>query len=189
MRPGVRRAGLPRLSGGAGAALRRRLVIDPRYQALLLLAVFGSLRWGELAALRRTDVDLGAHTVRVFRQLAELRGGFGFAPPKSDAGKRVVVIPAAIMPIVREHVERMGDVGDERLIFTSPGGAPLRHPNFRQRVWVPALRAAGLPADPLSRSASYRKHARGGHGRRAARADGADGPLHDPGGSHLPASQ
>jgi integrase len=119
--------------------------IDPRYRALLLLAVFGSLRWGELAALRRTDVDLAAHTVRVSRQLAELpSGGFGFAPPKSDAGKRVVVIPAVIMPIVREHVERM-DVDDDQLIFTSPEGAPLRHPNFRQRVWLPALRSAELP--------------------------------------------
>ena len=104
--------------------------IDPRYRALLLLAVFGSLRWGELAALRRTDVDLAAHTVRAPRQLAELPGGgFGFAPPKSDAGKRVVVIPAVIMPIVREHVERM-DADDDQLIFTSPEGAPLRHPEL-----------------------------------------------------------
>src|SRR5215472_16728161 len=28
--------------------------------------------------------------------------------------------------------------------LTSPGGGPLRR-NFRQRVWLPALRAAGLP--------------------------------------------
>ena len=31
-------------------------------------------------------------------------------------------------------------------IFTSPGGRPLRHTNFRRRFWVPALAAAGLPA-------------------------------------------
>ena len=120
--------------------------IDPRYQAVLLLAVFGSLRWGELSALRRADVDLSAQTVRVSRQLVELRGGgFGFAPPKSDAGKRVVVIPAAIMPVVREHVTHVGGADDNRLIFTSPEGMPLRHANFRQRVWLPALRAAELP--------------------------------------------
>jgi hypothetical protein len=39
--------------------------------------------------------------------------------------------------------------GDEHdgnsLLFTSPGGSPLRHTNFRIRVWLPALRAAGLP--------------------------------------------
>jgi integrase len=55
--------------------------IDPRYRALVLLAVFGSLRWGELTALRRSDVDVSTGTVRVFRQLAELPGGgFGFPP-------------------------------------------------------------------------------------------------------------
>ena len=97
----------------------------PCYQALLLLAVFGSLRWGELAALRVADVDLNAQTVRISRQLVELRGGgFGFAPTKSDAGKRVVVIPAAIMPIVREHVGRMDKVDADRLIFTSPEARP-----------------------------------------------------------------
>ena len=57
-------------------------VIDPRYQTLLLLAVFGSLRWGELATLRRADVDLTAHTVCISWQLVELRGGgFGFGHP------------------------------------------------------------------------------------------------------------
>lgn len=46
-----------------------------RYRALVLLAAFGSLRWGELAALRRCDVDVQARTVRVARQLNEQRGG------------------------------------------------------------------------------------------------------------------
>jgi integrase len=48
--------------------------IDPRYRALILLAVFASLRWGELAALRRTDIDLDAGTVRIARSLNELPG-------------------------------------------------------------------------------------------------------------------
>ena len=40
-----------------------------RYRALILLAAFSSLRWGELAALRPEDIDLDACTVRVTRQL------------------------------------------------------------------------------------------------------------------------
>jgi integrase len=32
--------------------------IDTRYRALVLLSVFGSLRWGELLGLHRSDVDL-----------------------------------------------------------------------------------------------------------------------------------
>jgi integrase len=117
-----------------------------RYQALILLAVFGGLRWCELTALRRCDVDLEAGTVRVFRQLAEQRGGgYAFGPPKSEAGKRVVVIPDVIMPAVGQHMSGVTQPGEETLVFTSPTGAPLRHGNFRRRVWLPALQQAGLP--------------------------------------------
>ena len=38
--------------------------IDPRYRALVLLATFGSLRWGELAALRRNDIHLTNRPIR-----------------------------------------------------------------------------------------------------------------------------
>ena len=36
---------------------------DARYRVLVLLAAFTSLRWGELAALRRSDIDISARTV------------------------------------------------------------------------------------------------------------------------------
>lgn len=49
--------------------------IGQRYRALVLLAMFSSLRWGELGALRRCDAGLAARTVRDSRQLAEARGG------------------------------------------------------------------------------------------------------------------
>jgi hypothetical protein len=65
--------------------------IDHRYRAFVLLATFGSLQWGELAVLRRADIDLVACTVRVGRQLTEtIAGGPGFGPPKLDAGLRLV---------------------------------------------------------------------------------------------------
>ncbi len=48
--------------------------IDARYRALVLLAAFASLRWGELAALRRSDIDMDARTIRVDRQLTEVTG-------------------------------------------------------------------------------------------------------------------
>ena len=38
---------------------------DRRFHALVLLAAFASLRWGEATALRRCDLDLNARTVRV----------------------------------------------------------------------------------------------------------------------------
>jgi integrase len=58
--------------------------VGQRYRALVLLAMFSSLRWSELGGLRRCDVDLAARTVRVTRQLVVVRGGgFAFRPPKS----------------------------------------------------------------------------------------------------------
>jgi integrase len=95
--------------------------------------------------LRRCDIDLEARTVRVVRQLAEIRGGgFAFGPPKSAAGKRVVTIPEVICPVVQWHLSCFAEDGDEGLAFTSPEGRPLHHSNFRRRVWLPALAAAGL---------------------------------------------
>jgi integrase len=121
--------------------------IDPRYKALVLLAVFGSLRWSELAALRCCDVNLGDQSVRVVRQLVELPGGgFGFALPKSDAGRRMIVVPTGIVAVVRQHAGRLSDEDPGTLLFPSPKGKPLRHSNFRRRYWLPALKAAGLPA-------------------------------------------
>ena len=50
-------------------------VIVRRYRALVLLAAFPSLRFGELAALLRRDIDLAAGEVRVRKSQAELSHG------------------------------------------------------------------------------------------------------------------
>ncbi len=111
----------------------------------MLLGTFGSLRWGELAALRRCDIDLEACTVRVDRQLTEtLGGGAAFGPPKSDAGLRLVPFPDVIAPELRWHLACFAQDGEDGLAFTSPAGAPLRHSNFYRRVWVKALERAGM---------------------------------------------
>jgi integrase len=53
---------------------------DRRYRALVLLATFASLRWGEAIALRRCDLDLAAGTVRIERQYVEV-------PPVTSSGR------------------------------------------------------------------------------------------------------
>jgi integrase len=119
--------------------------IDPRYRALVLLGTFGSLRWGELAALRRCDIDLDNLTIRVERQLTETHsGGLAFGPPKSNAGKRKVSFPRIITPELDEHLATYTGQGDDALVFTSPAGTPMRHSNFYRRFWLPAVRKEGL---------------------------------------------
>lgn len=120
--------------------------VQPRYSALVLLGTFASLRWGELAALQRKDIDLANATISVNRQLTEMPGGgYAFGAPKSEAGIRTVPIPDLIIPRIRWHLASFTEAKDTALVFTSPTGSPLRHSNFRRRAWLPALKAAGLP--------------------------------------------
>ena len=61
-----------------------RHAFDRRYRALVLLAVFCSLRWGELTALRRRHIDLASGTVCVQESVVELTdGSLVTGPPKS----------------------------------------------------------------------------------------------------------
>jgi integrase len=55
-----------------------------------------------------------------------------------------VAIPATVRDLLVNHLETVGQV-PEALVFTSPTGQPLRYSNFRNRVWIPATEAAGLP--------------------------------------------
>ncbi|MGH3501276.1 MAG: tyrosine-type recombinase/integrase [Nocardioidaceae bacterium] len=118
--------------------------IEPRYRALVLLATFASLRWGELAALRGRHLDLTAGVVRVEHAVVELKDGSRVVgPPKSLAGRRTVTLPGLIVPELRWHVERFAEPGPEGLVFVGPKGAPLRRTGF-SRPWKKAIRAAGL---------------------------------------------
>jgi len=65
-------------------------------------SLFCSLRWGELAALRRADLDMAKRTVRISRSLTELPGcGRSYGPPKSAAVRRTVVILTSSPPTWR----------------------------------------------------------------------------------------
>ncbi|MEV0943276.1 tyrosine-type recombinase/integrase [Micromonospora wenchangensis] len=121
--------------------------MPPRFAALVIVAAFSGLRWGELAALRRSDVDLTAGTVRVPRKLAALRNGMEFGPPKSAAGNRTVTLPSAARTVLADHLAAYVGEWPEALVFTGDKGAVLRSGNFRRAVgWAAALRAAGMPA-------------------------------------------
>jgi len=119
--------------------------INPRYRVLVLFGTFASLRWGELAALRRSDIDTASGEISVFRQLTEqLGGGHVFGPPKSRAGRRVVPFPALLNIEVAQHLSQFVGEQDDALVFTSPAGEPMRHSNFYRRAWLPAVRQVGL---------------------------------------------
>ena len=59
--------------------------VPGRYRALVLVASYGGLRWGELVGHRRR-VDLADARIHVVEQVAEVAGKFIVAPPKTAAG-------------------------------------------------------------------------------------------------------
>ncbi|MEU4331054.1 tyrosine-type recombinase/integrase [Nonomuraea dietziae] len=116
-----------------------------RYRALVLLGTFASLRWGELAGLRRANLDLDAGVVRVVGTLAELNGGkLVESSPKSRAGRRVVAIPTEIIPDLRTHLENFAQAADDGFVFVGPKGAMLRRSGF-SRMWNRIRTKVGLP--------------------------------------------
>jgi integrase len=118
-----------------------------RFRALVLFAAFTGLRWGELVAVRRCDLDLDTGTVRISRKFAELRDGRRVAgPPKSAAGVRIIALPAMLVDAMKRHLAEF-PAEDEELIFRGTLGAPLRRNNFRRSVrWSQSVVQAGLPA-------------------------------------------
>ena len=128
-------------------ALELAELMPDRYRALVLVATFGCLRWGEVTALQRQDVDVDAMTVRVRQQFTELRGvGLVLSPPKSRAGVRTVTLPEAIGPAIRQHLATHVGGATDALVFTVPSGRPIWRGNFNPLVgWPAAVAAVGLP--------------------------------------------
>lgn len=105
---------------------RRRLMID--------LAAWCGLRFGEVAELRRKDIDTKRGLVRVRRAVVHVRVGTEHHPhgsearvkaPKSAAGVRDVHIPKALMPAVREHLLKHAAPGSDGLLFPANHGGHL----------------------------------------------------------------
>jgi integrase len=120
---------------------------DRRFYALVLLATFASLRWGEATALRRFDIDLWARTVRIRVAYVERSTGeMLLGPPKSKAGRRIVGIPAAIIPDLTQHLAIYVKEEPGALVFPGAKGGPIRRGNFNKlSAWPQAVASIGMP--------------------------------------------
>jgi integrase len=115
------------------------------HRALVLLATFADLRWGELAGLRGENINLTTCEVRVRETIAEPdKGELRRETPKSQAGKRTVAFRAELMPEIRWHLECFTEPGPQGYVFIGPKGGLLRRSNFRP-IWTKARNSVGLP--------------------------------------------
>ncbi|UVO10863.1 site-specific integrase [Mycobacterium sp. SVM_VP21] len=161
----------PCLIRGAGTA-RRRIKPKPatlaeldtittqmpeQYRAMVPLAAWCAMRFGELVELRRGDVELtdvhqkdgdgnnvvtDTGVVSIRRAAVRVDGGWVVGDPKSDAGIRDVAIPPHIVPVIRRHLaEHVGRRADA-LLFPAKAGGHLQ-PSTLQRHYYKARAAAG----------------------------------------------
>jgi integrase len=114
---------------------------------LVLMAAFTSLRYGELVAMRRTDVNTRTGAVTVRATLVERQdGSLLFGPPKTGAGRRTVTVPAAIRAELREHLRTYVGSDGDALVFAGVTGVPLRRSNFQRTArWTSSVASVGLP--------------------------------------------
>lgn len=108
-----------------------------RHQLMVLLAAWCALRFGELAELRRKDVDTKAGTLHIRRGVVRSRtAGVVTKAPKSDAGVRDVAIPPHVLPLVRQHLLEHTAPGREGLLFATASGDHLAPSTFYGRAAV-----------------------------------------------------
>lgn len=113
----------------------------PEWRAGMMVLGYGGLRIGELFGLCWGDFEPGRDRILVRRQLDNVTGEF--REPKTKAGTRFVELPPMVIKALREWKLRCPK-GPEGLMFPNARGGAADYFNFSQRVFLPALRRAGL---------------------------------------------
>ena len=73
---------------------------------MVLLASWCAMRFGELAELRRMDIDLSQEVIHVTRGVVRVGGKSIIGTPKTDAGIRDVAIPPHLIPAIEDHLAK-----------------------------------------------------------------------------------
>ena len=112
--------------------------IDPRYRTLVITAAYTGCRIGELIALDTDRYQPDKRIVHIERSLAEVLGHLRFGEPKTAAARRAVSLPEWLPNVIDQHLTDHPP-GPDGLLFTAPGGGPIRRNAFRSRVWLRAV--------------------------------------------------
>ncbi len=108
-----------------------------RYSSLAIMAAYTGMRWGELAGLQLSDLDLGRRRLTVRRTLVEATGQPPqLGPPKSKASERSIALPRFVVETFTQHLEAYPPVDD--MVWTTEQGAVLRRGSFG-RIWRKAV--------------------------------------------------
>jgi integrase len=123
--------------------------MPPRERLAVLLGGFLGLREAEVLDLRWEDVDLDPvrPVISVEHQVIERKGGMVSTPKtKTDSAHRLVPIPAALLPAVRDHLQTYCQGSGNPLLFTrsDKDSRWLAFSTYRRHVYA-AMIGQGLP--------------------------------------------
>lgn len=113
------------------------------------------VRWGELIALRPTDLEFEPNrVVRVHRAVEQTKSARSIKSTKNEH-KRSTFFPASLSQDLRTHAEDVRRrLGPDALLFPGRDGGPANRVSFR-RLWV---RAAVVAQWPMKSSTASRWH-------------------------------
>jgi len=154
------------------------------YLPTLLAAVTG-MRRGELLALRWPDVNFETGECQVVRALQEAPGRVSFKAPKTNKGRRVVLLPRLALPALKAHRASQNEgklllgpgYQDQDLILARADGSPWPPSQFSSE-FARLVKKRGHPGhvprpSPQPRQPAPQGRGAGQGGIRAA------GPLHN----------
>ena len=101
---------------------------------------YTGMRWGEMAALRVRRLDLMRRRLEIAESVTEVSGRAVWGTPKTHA-TRVIAVPRSL---IDELAAEVAGKGPDELVFTAPMGGLLLLRNWRAKVFVPAIKQAGL---------------------------------------------
>lgn len=148
------RMSAPKVEPWSDVQARRFLdaTADHRLGALWRLIVSTGMRRGEALALRWSDVDLDRGWLSITRSLVVSGKELAFFEPKTDAGRRkVLLVPDTVAALkvhqLRQELEKR-EAGEgwanPDLVFTTALGTPL-HPRNVLRDFAAACARSGVP--------------------------------------------
>lgn len=111
----------------------------------VMLLAYTGIRLGEALALRVGDVDYTQHRLSITKTLTQDREGkLTETLPKGNR-TRTVPLPSRLEERLHELTDGHG-AGD--YVIRGPRGGRQQQQNWRNRIWTPALRAAGMDGIP-----------------------------------------
>lgn len=132
---------------------------DDYWGDAVALTLLLGLRRGEVLGLGWRDVDLDGDraTLRVRRQLVVHRGAPSLTEPKTDAARRLIVLPTAAVEVLRRRRVRQAEArlaagqawrNADDLVFTTGVGSALNPDNFAKATSALCRRAIGRHVHP-----------------------------------------